>query len=104
MVPGTTGYRNYQVAECQGWRPFFRPTEGTGLAGVTQQGRGAKPGPQTQDLEPKWAGSTCLLQIPGALSQATRGGDGSQPGGGERITGKQIFSLPAPWAPGIGDN
>lgn len=83
---------------------FSGQLRGQGLLGSLSKVEGQSLAPKTQDLEPKWAGSTCLLQTPGALSQATRGGDGSQPGGGERITGKQIFSLPAPWAPGIGDN
>lgn len=76
MVP------NVEIITWLGWLSgleaiyLVRPPEGTGLAGVTCKVE-AKPGPQTQDLEPKQPASTCLLQMPRALGQAIQGRDGS---------------------------
>lgn len=70
-------------------------------SGVMQQGRG-KTWVSNPRLESKAGSQHLLLQRPGALGKWAGMAAGLWEG--ERIIGKQISSVPAPWAPGKGDN
>lgn len=103
MVP------NVEIITWLGWLSgleaiyLVRPPEGTGLAGVTCKVE-AKPGPQTQDLEPSSQPAPAFCRCPEPWARQSKAGMAVGWEGGERMTGKQISSLAAPWAPGLGDN
>lgn len=95
-MPDTAGHRNYQVTNYQvpeqvAGDHLVRPTEGTGLAGVTWQGRGEAWPPNT-GLGAKAASQ----HPPSADAQSPWPGNprqGEQPAReGSEDTGEQIFS------------